>query len=74
MPIFFQVISVTDAEMVAANKLVAERMKLVIEAAAGAVVAAAVYKKAEIDEQWPGVKRVGVILCGGNTDLNVYQM
>ena len=67
-------ISITDAEMVAANKLVAERMKLVIEAAAGAVVAAAVFRKEELNRRYPGLKRIGVILCGGNTDLNVYQL
>ena len=35
------VITVTDPEMVSAMRLVAERMKLVVEASAGAAVAAA---------------------------------
>ena len=64
------VITVTDDEMVEGMKIVAERMKLVIEASAGAVVAAAILKSSEILEKWPNIKNIGVVLCGGNTDLN----
>ena len=64
------VITVTDDEMIEGMRLVAERMKLVIEASAGAVVAAALYKLPEILQKWPHIKNIGVILCGGNTDLN----
>ena len=64
------VITVTDDEMVEGMRIVAERMKLVIEASAGAVVAAALYKLPEILQKWPHIKNIGVILCGGNTDLN----
>lgn len=64
------VITITDDEMVQGMKIVAERMKLVIEASAGAVVAAAIFKLPEILKKWPHIKNIGVVLCGGNTDLN----
>ena len=51
-------------------KIVAERMKLVIEASAGASVAAALFKTDEILRRWPNVRKIGVVLCGGNTDLD----
>ena len=62
-------VTVTDEEMKAAMKLVAERMKLVIEASAGASAAAALFKTKELLEKWPELRQIGVILCGGNTDL-----
>ena len=64
------VITVTDEEMVQGMKIVAERMKLVIEASAGAVVAAAMFRLSEVLTKWPHIKNIGVVLCGGNTDLN----
>ena len=63
------VITVTDEEMKQAMKIVAERMKLVVEASAGASVAAALFKTEEILSQWPTVRKIGVILCGGNIEL-----
>ena len=48
-------------------RLVAERMKLMIELSAGASAYAALFKVAKI---WPDLKKVGVILCGGNADMN----
>ena len=51
-------------------KIVAERMKLVIEASAGASVAAALFKTDQIHRLWPNVRKIGVVLCGGNTDLD----
>ena len=63
------VITVTDEEMKQAMKIVAERMKLVVEASAGASVAAALFKTEEILSQWPSVRKIGVILCGGNIEL-----
>ena len=64
------VITVNDEQMIEGMRMVAERMKLVIEASAGAVVAAAMYKLSDIVEKWPHIKNIGVVLCGGNTDLN----
>ena len=48
-------------------RLVAERMKLIIELSAGASAYAALFKFGKI---WPDLKKVGVILCGGNADMN----
>lgn len=59
--------TITDEEMKEAMKMVAGRMKLVIEASAGASVAAAVLKTNEIKARWPSVRKIGVIICGGNT-------
>ena len=68
------VITVTDDEMKRALQMVAGRMKLVIEASAGASVAAALFKTDEISRQWPTVQKIGVILCGGNVNLNHFVM
>lgn len=62
-----EVITVTDAEMIAAMKLVTERMKLVVELSAGASAAAAIYK---VGQKWPELKKIGVVLCGGNADMD----
>ena len=63
------VITVTNEDMLKAMKLVAERMKIVIEASAGASVAAAIFHTNEILMHYPDVSKIGVILCGGNTVL-----
>lgn len=42
-------------------------MKLLVELSAGSSVHAALFKVAKM---WPGIKRVGVILCGGNADMD----
>ena len=59
----------TDQDMRAAMKIVAEKMKIIIEASAGASVAAALFKTDEIIKEWPEVRKIGVIICGGNTEL-----
>jgi threonine dehydratase len=59
-----EIITVSDPEILAAMRLVWERMKILIEPSA-AVPMAAVLKKPEI---FSG-KRVGLILSGGNVDL-----
>ena len=46
-----------------------ERMKLVIEPAAACAVAA-VLNQQFCEMAGPDVKKVGVVLCGGNTDLD----
>jgi len=60
------VITVTDKEMAEGCRLAAERMKVMVEAASGAAIAAA------MSDQVKGMegKKVGVILCGGNVDMN----
>ena len=57
-----QIFTVTEAEILAAMELVRARMKLVIEPSA-AVGVAAVLRPAFAAA---GVRRVGVVLCGGN--------
>ena len=64
------VVTVSDAEMIMATKLVAERMKLVIEYAAGASVAAVLYHPHQITKLLMSKEncKIGIILCGGNVD------
>ncbi len=60
-----RIIRVEEAEIVAAMRLILERMKLVVEPS-GAVPLAAVLREAENFEG----KKIGVILSGGNVDLS----
>lgn len=60
-----EIILVEDSEMIAAMRLIWERMKIIVEPSC-AVPLAAVLKKTE---QFAG-KKVGIILSGGNVDLN----
>ena len=46
-----------------------ERMKLVVEPSA-AITVAAVMKQEFRQLAGPGVNKVGVVLCGGNVDIN----
>ena len=62
------VFTVTDEEMIEGTKFVFEKMKLVNELAAGAAVAAVMSKK--MVENYPEIKHLGIILCGGNIDIN----
>ncbi len=62
-----RVVTVSDAEVVAAMRLVWERAKLVIEPSAAVPVAAVLgdeFRRVE------GLRRVGVLLSGGNVDLD----
>lgn len=61
-----QVITVSDEEIVNAMKLIFERMKLVVEPS-GAVSTAACFTP---EFRNLGLKKVGVIISGGNLDLN----
>jgi threonine dehydratase/serine racemase len=63
-----RVITVSDQEIIAAMRLVWERMKLVIEPSAATSVAAALSD--EFTSLDPSPKRVGVVLSGGNVDLD----
>ena len=58
------VLTVSDEEIIAAMRLMWERMKIVVEPS-GAVVLAAILKNKEIFKG----KKIGVIISGGNVDL-----
>ena len=60
--------TVTDSEMIEATKLTFKRLKLVIELSAGAAVAAVMSEK--MKQNYPDLKNVAVILCGGNIDID----
>ncbi len=60
------VITVSDAEMFEGVNLAAERLKVVAELPAGAGIAAAIKAK----KRFPELRRIGVILCGGNVSLD----
>ena len=59
------IVTVEEESIVAAMRLVWERMKILIEPSAAVPVAAILEKRSEI----PG-RRIGVILSGGNVDLD----
>lgn len=59
-----EVITVTDDEIVAAMRLIWERMKVVVEPSGAVPLAAAIKAR----EKLKG-KRIGIILSGGNVDL-----
>lgn len=60
-----QIITVSDSEIIAAMRLIWERLKIIVEPS-GAVPLAAVIKEKEIFR----AKDVGIILSGGNIDLD----
>ena len=60
-----QVITVSEAEIVTGMRYVIERMKQVIEPSAGTGPGAILAGKLPAD-----VKRVGVVLCGGNVEMS----
>ncbi|KAI9345287.1 pyridoxal-5'-phosphate-dependent enzyme, beta subunit, partial [Obelidium mucronatum] len=62
------VFTVTEDEIIQAMKIVWERMKIVIEPSAAVSVAAVLFNKDFLKLQ--GIKNVGVVLSGGNLDLN----
>ena len=63
------VITVTEEEIISAMRLVWERMKLLIEPSAAVGMAAVLTEKFQaLPTQ--DLKNVGVILCGGNVDLD----
>ena len=61
------VITVPEAAIIAAMRLVYERLKVVIEPSAAVGVAALL---SDEFRALPGITRVGVVLCGGNVDLD----
>jgi serine racemase len=65
-----EVVVVTEEEVVEAMKLCYERMKVVVEPSGAAGLAAALQLKQQKPEFSVNVKKVGVILCGGNVDFD----
>ncbi|XP_013383766.1 probable serine racemase [Lingula anatina] len=61
------VFTTSDDDIIEAMKLVYQRMKQVIEPSSGVGVAALLSDK--MKKLTPDMKKVGVILCGGNTDI-----
>jgi threonine dehydratase len=59
------VLTVSDSETIAAMRIVFERMKLVVEPSSAIALAAVIKHR----EHFAG-KRVGVILSGGNVDID----
>jgi len=62
-----RVINVADEQIIAAMRMVWERMKLVIEPSAATSVAVAL---SDEFKALPGMSNVGVVLSGGNVDLD----
>ena len=62
-----RVITVTDEQIIAAMRLVWERMKIIIEPSSAVAVAAAL---SDEFRSLAGISRVGVVLSGGNVDLD----
>ena len=66
-----ETIVVNDDQMVAACKIIFERLKSVVELPGGASLAAATAPK--FKEKYPEVKRAGVIFCGGNVSSEILK-
>jgi serine racemase len=62
------VFTISDEEMINATKFAFERLKIVVELASGASIAAALSEKMKIN--YPDLKNIGVVVCGGNIDIN----
>ena len=60
-----RIVTVTDAAIVQAMQLIWERMKLVVEPSAAVPLAALLEKAVDLRD-----RRVGVIVSGGNVDLD----
>lgn len=63
-PLLDGVVTVSDAELVAAMRFAFERLKLVVEPGGAAALAALLAERVEL----AGDSRVGVVLSGGNVD------
>ena len=63
-----EVFTASEQEIEEATKLMMERAKQVIEPGCGLAVAVAT--SAQLYKRYPDLKKVGVVLCGGNVDLD----
>merc|ERR1712129_421945 len=68
-----RIFRVSDEEIIAAMKCVYERMKVVIEPSAGVGVAVLLQDEFKEFMQENRIKHLGVILCGGNVDMNILK-
>lgn len=66
------VLTATDDELVAAMRLAAQTLKIVIEPTAALGLAAVLFGKVPLAEPGARLDRVGVVLSGGNIDLERY--
>ncbi|WP_370608696.1 threo-3-hydroxy-L-aspartate ammonia-lyase [Citrobacter portucalensis] len=62
------ILTVSDAELIASMKFIAERMKIVVEPTGCLGFAAARARKAELRG-----KKIGIIISGGNVDISRYS-
>ena len=62
-----EIILVSESEIVAAMRMIFERMKIIIEPSSAVPFAVLLFKKLIV----PG-KRVGIILSGGNVDFGLF--
>lgn len=62
-----QVFNISEQTMIDATRFAFERLKLVIELAAGLSLGAILYHSDQLDAS---IRNVGVVLCGGNIDLS----
>jgi threonine dehydratase len=62
------IVTVTDAEIVAAMRFAFERLKLVLEPSGASALAALLHGKVEADG-----RRIGVVLSGGNVDVSRFR-
>ena len=60
-----EIITITEEEVIDAMRMVWERMKLIVEPSCSITLAAVLKRKAQFSN-----KRIGLILSGGNVDLN----
>ena len=58
-------VTITEEEVIDAMRMVWERMKLIVEPSCSITLAAVLKRKAQFSN-----KRIGLILSGGNVDLN----
>jgi threonine dehydratase len=63
-----QVFTISDKTMIDATRFAFERLKLVVELAAGLSLGALI---SQFDRLDPTIRNIAVILCGGNIDLTV---
>lgn len=63
-----RILLVTEEEIRATMRLLIERVKIVVEPSGAVALAAAMFRKLP-----PGIKTAGVIISGGNVDLNTLK-
>lgn len=62
-----QVFSISDQVMIDATRFAFERLKVVVELAAGLSLGAILTQHDRLDTN---IRNIGIIMCGGNIDLS----